>query len=209
MPVQVYLGFLPSFFQPGRFCCPCSGVYSEPALPPLTQILRLCRRRSVLPGLVMARRAFLHEARTVEPFDRAVHAGHQLPFSCFLSCRPDENYETGRLDVRHVAVVGVGPAAASNLPAPSKTIALWGLKLVGVFNQRRGARASRRRGQSTNSSSSPNATVSTNLPILFSCAKNWGDGQSCFEFLSSFDLTHGIARIRRFPAAVLQHDADQ
>ena len=133
MPVQVYLWLLAIILPTWAVLLPVFRVYSDPGLRPLHQILRLSKAIGFAWLVMLAVQFFVKQDQT----NRLI-----VLFTLVLNYLLLVSYRVilfkitkhGALDVRHVAVVGVGPTAME----VARTIEEhrdWGLKLVGVFNQ--------------------------------------------------------------------------
>jgi exopolysaccharide biosynthesis polyprenyl glycosylphosphotransferase len=143
MSLQIYLGLLAIILPTWAILLPLFRVYSEPALPPLTHIWRLSKAIG-FAGLVMAAAiSFLKpdtSNRFIVVFTLVISYIFLVSYRVVLM----KVSKHGALDIRHVAVVGGGPAAQEF----ARTIQrhhLWGLKLVGIF-RRDEARALLERG---------------------------------------------------------------
>jgi FlaA1/EpsC-like NDP-sugar epimerase len=133
MPVQVYLWLLAIILPTWAFLLPIFGVYSEPGLRPLHQILRLSKAIGFAWLVMLAVQFFINQDQTnrlIVLFTLVINYLLLVSYRVILF----KITKKGVLDVRHVAVVGVGPTAmqvARNIEDHRD----WGLDLVGVFNQ--------------------------------------------------------------------------
>ena len=133
MPVQIYLWLLAIILPTWAFLLPIFGVYSEPGLRPLHQILRLSKAIGFAWLVMLAVQFFVNQDQTnrlIVLFTLVINYLLLVSYRVILF----KITKKGVLDVRHVAVVGVGPTAmqvASNIEDHRD----WGLDLVGVFNQ--------------------------------------------------------------------------
>ena len=109
MPVRVYLWLLAIILPTWALLLPLFRVYSEPTLPPLTQILRLSKAIG-FAGLVMA--AAISFVRPDSSNRAIVIAMLVSDYILLVSYRVVLMKVTkhGALDVRHVAVIGSGSA---------------------------------------------------------------------------------------------------
>ena len=133
MSFRIYLWILAIILPTWAILLPAFQVYSEPALPPWRQILRLSKAIG-FAGLVMAAlQYFIRQDasnRLVAVFTLVINYILLVSYRLVLL----KVKKHGALDVRHVPVIGSGPAAHEF----SQTIEnhrAWGLKLVGVFKQ--------------------------------------------------------------------------
>jgi exopolysaccharide biosynthesis polyprenyl glycosylphosphotransferase len=133
MPVQIYLWLLAIILPTWAVLLPIFGVYSEPGLRPLHQILRLSKAIGFAWLVMLAVQFFINQDQTnrlIVLFTLVINYLLLVSYRVILF----KIKRKGVLDVRHVAVVGVGPMAiqvARNIEDHRD----WGLKLVGVFNQ--------------------------------------------------------------------------
>jgi len=133
MPVQVYFWLLAIILPTWALLLPLFSVYSEPTLPPLTQIGRLSKAIGSA-WLVMA---VLNSFVNPDASNRII-----LLLSLIINYTLLVSYRVvlmkvtkhGALDVRHVAVVG-NDAAAFEFARTIERQDVWGLKLIGVFNR--------------------------------------------------------------------------
>jgi exopolysaccharide biosynthesis polyprenyl glycosylphosphotransferase len=133
MPVQVYFWLLAIILPTWAFLLPLFAVYSEPTLPPLTQIGRLSRAIA-LAWLVMA---VLSSFVDPDASNRIILLlTLVINYILLVSYRVVLMKVTkhGGLDVRHVAVVG-NDSAAHEFARTIERQRIWGLKLIGVFNR--------------------------------------------------------------------------
>jgi exopolysaccharide biosynthesis polyprenyl glycosylphosphotransferase len=133
MPIRVYLWHLVIILPTWALLLPLFRVYSEPTLPPLTQIGRLSKAVG-LAGLIMAtaisfigpdasNRVIVGLTLTI---DYIFLVSYRVIFMKVTKHRA--------LDVRNVAVVGSG-AAADDFARTIENHRIWGLKLIGVFDR--------------------------------------------------------------------------
>jgi exopolysaccharide biosynthesis polyprenyl glycosylphosphotransferase len=133
MPVQIYLWLLAIILPTWAVLLPIFGVYSDPGLRPLHQILRLSKAIGFAWLVMLAVQFFINQDQTnrlIVLFTLVINYLLLVSYRVILF----KIKKKGVLDVRHVAVVGVGPMAiqvARNIEDHRD----WGLKLVGVFNQ--------------------------------------------------------------------------
>jgi len=133
MPVHVYLWLLGIIVPTWAILLPAFGVYSEPILPPLTQIVRLSKAIG-FAGLVMA--AAISFVKPDNSNRWVVVLTLAINYIFLVSYRLVLKKATRRspLDIRHVAVVGSGPPAIE-FARTIDTHRIWGLNLVGVFHR--------------------------------------------------------------------------
>ncbi|HME99215.1 MAG TPA: sugar transferase [Terriglobia bacterium] len=131
MPARVYLWHLAIILPTWAVLLPLFRVYSEPTLPPLTQIGRLSKAIG-FAGLVMA--AAISFVRPDASNRLIVGFTLVIDYILLISYRVVLMKVTkhSALDVRNVAVVGLG-AAVDDFARIIETHRVWGLKLVGVF----------------------------------------------------------------------------
>lgn len=133
MPVQIYLWLLAIILPTWAVLLPLFGVYSEPGLRPLYQVLRLSKAIGFAWLVMLAVQFFVNQDRS----NRLI-----VLFTLVLNYLLLVSYRVilfkitkhGALDIRHVAVVGTGQIARDF----ARTIEEhrdWGLKLVGIFSQ--------------------------------------------------------------------------
>ena len=133
MPVQVYFWLLAIILPTWALLLPLFSVYSEPTLPPLTQIGRLSKAIGSA-WLVMA---VLNSFVNPDASNRIILLlSLVINYTLLVSYRVVLMKVTkhGALDVRHVAVVG-NDAAAFEFARTIERQDVWGLKLIGVFNR--------------------------------------------------------------------------
>jgi exopolysaccharide biosynthesis polyprenyl glycosylphosphotransferase len=130
MEVHVYLWLLFIILPIWAVILPMFRVYSEPAMRPLDQILRLTKG-IVFAWLVVATVVFLvdKDATSRLMLFIALGVNYCLLISYRLLLLRLKKHSA--LDVRHVAVVGFGPAAA-DFGRRIQAHLDWGLKLLGV-----------------------------------------------------------------------------
>jgi exopolysaccharide biosynthesis polyprenyl glycosylphosphotransferase len=131
MPVQVYFWLLAIILPTWSLLLPLFGVYSEPTLPPLTQIGRLSKA-IVSAWLVMAAlSAFVDpdaSNRIILLLTLVINYILLVSYRVVLI----KMTKHGALDVRHVAVIG-SDSAAREFARTIERQDIWGLKLIGVF----------------------------------------------------------------------------
>jgi len=130
MKVQVYLWLLSVILPTWAVVLPLFRVYSEPAMRPLDQILRLTKG-IVFAWLVAATLQFLVDkdasSRLMLFITLAINYCLLISYRLLLLRLKKHS----ALDIRHVAVVGFGPAAA-DFGHRIEAHLDWGLKLLGV-----------------------------------------------------------------------------
>src|SRR5262245_62107351 len=131
MALGVYLWILIIILPTWAILLPLFRVYSEPTLPPLTQIGRLSKAIG-LAGLVMAASISFVKPDTSNRV--IVFSTLLIDFVLLVSYRVIlmKVHKHGALDVRHVAVIGDGPAA-HDFARTIENHGVWGFKLVGIF----------------------------------------------------------------------------
>src|SRR5215831_5703751 len=131
MPARVYLWHLAIILPTWAVLLPLFRVYSEPTLPPLTQIGRLSKAIG-LAGLIMAASISFVKPDTSNRV--IVFATLLIDYVLLVSYRVVlmKVHKHGALDVRHVAVIGDGPAA-HDFARTIENHGVWGFKLVGIF----------------------------------------------------------------------------
>ena len=133
MPVQIYLWLLAIILPTWAVLLPAFGVYSEPVLRPLHQILRLSKAIGFAWLVMLAVQFFINQDQTnrlIVLFTLVINYLLLVSYRIILY----KVTKNGVLDVRHVAVVGVGPTAME-VARSIEDHRDWGLRLVGVFNQ--------------------------------------------------------------------------
>ena len=131
MPVQVYFWLLAIILPTWALLLPAFRVYSEPMLPPLTQIGRLSKAIGFAWLIVAVVISFINPDASNRII---VLATLVIDYILLVSYRVVLMRVTkhGALDIRHVAVVGNGNSAREF----ARTIErhrVWGLKLIGVY----------------------------------------------------------------------------
>lgn len=133
MPIRIYLWLLAIILPTWAVLLPVFRVYSDLTLPPLGQIVRLSKAIG-FAGLVMAALiSFINpdtSNRLIVLFTLVIN--YMLLVSYRVGLMKVTKH--GALDVRHVAVVGKGPAA-HDFARMIENHHVWGLRLVGVFNR--------------------------------------------------------------------------
>jgi len=133
MPVRIYLWILAIILPTWAVLLPLFRVYSEPTLSSLTQIGRLSK---AIPfaGLVMAAAISFVKPdtsnRLIVVFTLVINYVFLVSYRVVLM----KLSKHAALDVRHVAVVGSGPAV-QDFARTIESHHVWGLKLVGVFTR--------------------------------------------------------------------------
>src|SRR5438067_13306055 len=133
MPVRVYLWLLAVIFPSWAVLLPLFRVYSEPTLPPLTQIVRLSKAIG-FAGLVMAAAISFVKPDTSNRFIVLFTLAFDYIFLVSYRVVLMQFTKHGALDVRHVAVAGNGPAA-QEFARTIENHHVWGWKLIGVFRR--------------------------------------------------------------------------
>jgi exopolysaccharide biosynthesis polyprenyl glycosylphosphotransferase len=130
MKVHVYLWLLSVILPTWAVILPLFRVYSEPAMRPLDQILRLTKG-IVFAWLVAATLQFLVDKDASSRLMLFITLG--INYCLLISYRLLllRLKKHSALDIRHVAVVGFGPAAA-DFGRRIQAHLDWGLKLLGV-----------------------------------------------------------------------------
>jgi len=130
MKVQVYLWLLVIILPTWAIILPLFRVYSDPAMRPLDQILRLTNA-IVFAWLVVTALVFLTDkdasSRLMFFFILGINYCLLISYRVLLL----KLKKHSALDVRHVAVVGNGPAAG-DFGQRIEAHLDWGLKLIGV-----------------------------------------------------------------------------
>jgi exopolysaccharide biosynthesis polyprenyl glycosylphosphotransferase len=133
MPVQVYLWHLAIILPAWAVLLPLFRVYSEPTLPPLTQIARLSKAIA-FAGLVMAAAiSFVRpdsSNRLIVLFTLAIDYVFLVSYRVVLM----KVTKHGALDMRNVAVVGAG-TAARDFARLVENHRIWGYKLIGIYSR--------------------------------------------------------------------------
>jgi exopolysaccharide biosynthesis polyprenyl glycosylphosphotransferase len=132
MPVQVYFWLLAIILPTWALLLPLFAVYSEPTLPPLTQIGRLSKAIGSA-WLVMA---VLISFVDPDASNRIILLlTLVINYILLVSYRVVLMKVTkhGALDIRHVAVVG-NDDAANDFARTIQRHDVWGLKLIGMFS---------------------------------------------------------------------------
>ena len=114
----------------------------------------------------------------------------------------------GALDVRHVAVIGAGPAAY-DFARTIENHREWGLKLIGVFDRSEVRTVLEGGGVDELIVVAERESLDEFSEIVPDVRRTRRNRAHCSEFLSSFHCPDGIARVGRLSAAVLQHHADE
>src|SRR5262249_31624213 len=130
MPVRVYLWHLAIILPTWAALLPAFRVYSEPSLPPLTQIGRLSKGIA-LAGLVMAAAISFVGPDSSNRFIVFFTFVIDYFFLVFYRVLLMKLAKRRALDVRHVAVVGQG-TTAHDFARTLQSHHVWGFKLLGV-----------------------------------------------------------------------------
>jgi exopolysaccharide biosynthesis polyprenyl glycosylphosphotransferase len=133
MPVQVYFWLLAIILPTWAFLLPLFRVYSEPTLPPLTQIGRLSKAIGFAWLLVAVFISFVNpdaSNRIVVLFTLVINYIFLVSYRVILM----KVTQRGILEIRHVAVVGNG-APTHEFAQTIERHDVWGLKLIGVFHR--------------------------------------------------------------------------
>jgi exopolysaccharide biosynthesis polyprenyl glycosylphosphotransferase len=133
MPVQVYLWLLAIILPTWAILLPLFGVYSAPALRPLTQIVHLSKAIGFAWLVMAALQFFVNDDasnRFIVLFTLVINYILLVSYRVVLL----KVKRHSALDVRHVAVVGSGPAARDFARTIENQL-VWGFKLVGVFSR--------------------------------------------------------------------------
>jgi exopolysaccharide biosynthesis polyprenyl glycosylphosphotransferase len=133
MPFEIYLWLLVIILPTWAVLLPIFGVYSEPALRPRHQIIQLSKAIGFAWLVMLAVQFFINQDRSnrlIVLFTLLFNYLLLVSYRVILF----KITKRGVLDVRHVAVVGVGPMAMQ-VAREIEDHRDWGLRLVGVFNQ--------------------------------------------------------------------------
>ena len=133
MALRIYLWILAIIVPTWAVLLPLFRVYSEPGLPPLKQIIRLSKAIG-LAGLVMAAAISFVNPDASNRFIVAFTLGIDYVLLVSYRLLLLKVTKHGALDVRHVAVIGRGPAA-HDFARTIENHNVWGLKLMGVFSR--------------------------------------------------------------------------
>ena len=134
MKVQVYLWLLSVILPTWAVILPLFRVYSEPAMRPLDQIIRLTKG-IVFAWVLGALLVFLVDKDASSRLMLLLTLGINYCFLISYRLLLLRLKKHSALDVRHVAVVGFGPAAA-DFGHRVKAHLDWGLKLMDVVEPR-------------------------------------------------------------------------
>jgi exopolysaccharide biosynthesis polyprenyl glycosylphosphotransferase len=132
MPIQVYFWLLAIILPTWALLLPLFRVYSEPTLPPLTQIGRLSKAIGFAWLVVAVLISFVNpdaSNRIVVLLMLVVNYILLVSYRVVLM----KVTKHGALDIRHVAVVG-NASSAHEVGRTIKRYDMWGLKLIGVFS---------------------------------------------------------------------------
>src|SRR5712691_2718446 len=130
MPVQVYFWLLAIILPTWAFLLPLFRVYSEPTLPPLTQIGRLSKAIGFAWLLVAVLISFVNpdaSNRIVVLLTLVINYILLVSYRIILM----RVTQRGILEIRNVAVVGKS-APALEFARTIERHDVWGLKLIGV-----------------------------------------------------------------------------
>ena len=133
MPVQIYLWLLAIILPIWAVLLPLFRVYSEPASPPLAQIVRLSKAIGFAWLVMAALQFFVNQDasnRFIVLFTLVINYILLVSYRVVLF----KMKRHGALDVRHVAIVGSGQALR-DLAQTIENHRAWGLNLVGVFDK--------------------------------------------------------------------------
>jgi len=133
MPVQVYFWLLAIILPTWALLLPLFRVYSEPTLPPLTQIGRLSKAIGFAWLLVAVLISFVNpdaSNRIVVLFTLVINYILLVSYRIILM----KVTQRGMLEIRNVAVVGNG-APTHEFARTIERHDVWGLKLIGVFRR--------------------------------------------------------------------------
>jgi exopolysaccharide biosynthesis polyprenyl glycosylphosphotransferase len=133
MPVQVYFWLLAIILPTWALLLPLFRVYSEPTLPPLTQIGRLSKAIGFAWLVVAVLISFVNpdgSNRIVVLSTLVVNYILLVSYRIILM----KVTQRGILEIRHVAVVGKG-ASTHEFARTIERHDVWGLKLIGVFHR--------------------------------------------------------------------------
>jgi exopolysaccharide biosynthesis polyprenyl glycosylphosphotransferase len=131
MPVQVYLWLLAIILPTWAVLLPLFRVYSEPALRPLYQILRLSKAIGFAWLVMLAVQFFVNQDQTnrlIVLFTLVINYLLLVSYRVIIF----KVTKHGALDIRHVAVVGTGQIA-QDFARTIEEHRDWGLKLVGIY----------------------------------------------------------------------------
>src|SRR5215470_3424742 len=132
MPIQVYLWLLAIILPTWAFLLPVFSVYSEPTLPPLTQIGRLSKAIGSAWLVMAVLTSFVDpdaSNRIILLLTLVINYILLVSYRVVLM----KVTKHGALDVRNVAVVG-NDSAAREFARTIERHDIWGLKLIGVFS---------------------------------------------------------------------------
>jgi exopolysaccharide biosynthesis polyprenyl glycosylphosphotransferase len=131
MPIQVYFWLLAVILPTWAFLLPLFAVYSEPTLPPLTQISRLSKAIGSAWLVMAVLISFVNpdaSNRIILLLTLVINYILLVSYRVVLM----KVTKHGALDVRNVAVVG-NDNAANDFARTIERQDIWGLKLIGVF----------------------------------------------------------------------------
>ena len=136
MPLREYLWLLAIILPIWAVMLPLFRVYSDLTSSPVDQIIRLTKGVFFAWLTLLAAQFFVSE----DAFDRhRLIAVFTLVINYFLLVAYRlvliRLKKHGALDVRHVAVVGIGDAAR-DFARKIEEHRVWGLQLVGIFDQK-------------------------------------------------------------------------
>src|SRR5438552_3181671 len=133
MPVQVYFWLLAIILPIWGVLLPALGVYSEPTLPPLTQIGRLSKAIGSAWLAMTVLTSFVDpdaSNRIILLLILVINYIFLVSYRVVLM----KVTKHGALDVRNVAVIG-SDKAAHEFARTIERHDMWGLKLLGVFTR--------------------------------------------------------------------------
>src|ERR1051326_1335035 len=133
MPIQVYFWLLAIILPTWAFLLPLFSVYSEPTLPPLTQIGRLSKAIGSAWLVMAVLISFVDpdaSNRIILLLTLAINYILLVSYRVVLM----KVTKHGALDVRNVAVIG-SDSAADEFARIIQLQDIWGLKLIGVFTR--------------------------------------------------------------------------
>jgi exopolysaccharide biosynthesis polyprenyl glycosylphosphotransferase len=133
MPIQVYFWLLAIILPTWAFLLPLFSVYSEPTLPPLTQIGRLSKAIGSAWLVMAVLISFVDpdaSNRIILLLTLAINYILLVSYRVVLM----KVTKHGALDVRNVAVIG-SDSAADEFARIIQRQGIWGLKLIGVFTR--------------------------------------------------------------------------
>src|ERR1043166_3827162 len=133
MPIQVYFWLLAIILPTWAFLLPLFSVYSEPTLPPLTQIGKLSKAIGSAWLVMAVLISFVNpdaSNRIILLLTLVINYILLVSYRIVLM----KVTKHGALDIRHVAVIG-NDNAARQFARTIEQQRIWGLKLIGVFGR--------------------------------------------------------------------------